>query len=177
MRRSAAAVASFAVLVGLASSGDAHIIPPRRAVTVEADADGVALLVAWTSERGPQGSELLARATWGRRGARARAAIRAMAAAEALEGLEILADGRPVKPSETRVKVRIETKQPARLVAVVLITVPRRGAHHLTLRDTSQMQSRLMWTDRSDGRASGPGKPGRWLAGRRHLTLTWTPSS
>lgn len=175
MRRPLAAAAALAALAAFAPSGAAHIIPPRRAVTVEADADGVALLVAWTSERGPQGSELLARATWGRRGPRARSAIRALAAAEALEGLEILADGRPVKPTETHVKVRVETREPARLVAVVLITVPRRGAHHLTLRDTSQMQSRLMWTDRSRGRASGPGKPGRWLAGRRHLTLTWNP--
>jgi hypothetical protein len=160
-------------LVASVAEAPAHEIPARRQVVAQADADRAMFLVTWASARGPQGSQLIARALWGRRGDRRQVAVEALASREALSGLEILADGVAVKPSSIEVKVRIDARQPARLVAAVLVTVDRDGARTITVRNRSAVSTRLMWT--SPGRAAtGPDQPRAWLPGRRTLTLTWT---
>ena len=163
------------LVCALAAEASAHEIPARRQVVVQAEADRAMILVTWTSARGPQGSQLIARALWGRRGERGRAALEALAAREALDGLEILAGGRPVEPTSIEVKVNVDPRRPARIVAAVLVTVPRVAARAITVRSTSPMSTRLMWTS-PDRAARGPDRAQRWLPGRRSLTLTWNPA-
>lgn len=165
----------IAVLAALAAEAGAHEIPARRQVVAQADAGKAMFLITWTSARGPQGSQLIARALWGRRGARRQAALEALAAREALDGLEILADGAPVEPASIEVKVNVDARRPARIVAAVLVTVPRASARAVTVRNRSTMSTRLMWIS-SDRAALGPDQPRRWLPGRRALTLTWKPA-
>jgi hypothetical protein len=185
VRRRVALVGLAAVLAVFfalwpAGEGAAHDSPERRQIIAQAEADAAVFLVAWTSARSPQGSQLLGRALWGRRAPRARVALEALAAREALASLEIRRDGAPVSftgsGARIDVEVKIDPRPPARVVAAVLITVPRRGAAAISLRDRSAERSRLMWIDRADGLVAGPDRPDRWLPGRRSLTLTWKPS-
>ena len=170
-----AIAASAVVTVAMIGEVAAHEFPARRQIVAQADADKAMFLITWTSARGPQGSQMVARALWGRRGKRRQAALEALASREAIAGLEIFADGSAVEPSSIEVKVHLDTRQPVRLVAVVLVTVARKGAQKISIRNKSSVATRLMWTA-PKGAARGPDRPRKWLPGRRTLTLTWTPT-
>ncbi len=176
MRAPAIAIA-FGALVLAAAAAQGHSVPPRRTVTVQAEKAGAAVLVTWTSARGPQGAQMLGRAAWGR-SARATDALRALASAEALRGLEFETGGVPVSPKSAKIKVRVDTgnsSDPPRIVCVVLLSFEskRKFKSELVVRSVGRVETGIRWIDKSVGRARSTQAAGKWLGPRRTLRLSW----
>jgi len=133
---------------GLApTSAFAHYVPARRSVTIQAEEHDAAVLVTWTSARGTQGAELLARAAWGRT-SRATDALRNLAANEALRGLHLTLDGQPARPATTHIKMRVEratARDPMRVFVAVLLTVKVGPGQSLALSVRGGASSQLRW--------------------------------
>ncbi len=135
-------------LLGLASAPAlAHYVPARRSITIQAEEHEAAVLITWTSARGSQGAELLARAAWGRR-SRANDALRNLAANEALRGLHLTLDDQPVRPATTHIKMRVErptARDPMRVFVAVLLTVQIGPGQSLALAVRGGASSQLRW--------------------------------
>ncbi len=178
MKTLANALAAVSVLVATATAAQdlhAHTVPARRSVTVQAESGEAAVLVTWTSARGPQGSQLLLRAAWGRSG-RARDAMRSLAATEALRGLLFLVDGNVAIPKTTEVKVRVDQKQPVRVFAAVLVTISVPAGSSLSVSRKSGAFTQLRWRTRTGPNinvgASSPIKEKTWIR-KRTLRIDW----
>ena len=153
------------------SLAEAHFVPADRMVVVQAEPDGLAVLVSY---RPPSGNRT---ALTGLAAHQRADVLKALLSVQAVAGLALAADGAPLPVTSVEAKLAEDPPGSGRAAIVLLITARRpAGARELTVSVADLGEpTRLQWLDRSRGRVVdyGPVPAGRWLSGQAALSLIW----
>jgi hypothetical protein len=154
-----------------AAVAEAHYVPADRMIVVQAEPDGLAVLVTY---RPPSGD----RSALTGLNARHRAdVLKALLSVQAIAGLAIQADGVTLPLDSVEAKLAEDPPGSGRGAVVLLLTARRpAGARELTVSVADLGEpTRLSWLDRSRGRVAefGPVSAGQWLRGQAAVSLIW----
>ena len=154
----------------------AHTFPAARTVVIQVESCELVLLVGYRPQTGEASDGVLARAV-GHPKSQGLDALRAMMSQQALAGLAITIDGKPLVPTQVRTKIGVEPGG-ARPMVVLLVTyaLPQGGTLALTSKDTRT--TRISWADRDSRRVdlARAATQGKWFDGVASFLLPMAPS-
>jgi hypothetical protein len=159
------------LLLLLASTAEAHFVPADRMIVVQAEPDGVAVLVTY---RPPSGERSVLTGL----SARHRPdVLRALLSVQAVAGVALSADGAPLAAGSVETKLVEDPPGSGRATVVVLLTArrpPRARSVNVSVVDFGE-PTRTKWVDRSRGRIAqfGPVAADQWIGGRSAISLVW----
>jgi hypothetical protein len=165
-------VRALLLVCALGATAHAHYVPADRMVVVQAEPEGVAVLITYRPASGER--TMLT----GLQARHRRDVLTALLGVQAIAGLGLTADGAPLAVSSLSTKLVEDPPGTGRAVVVVLVTADRPAAAReltVSVADLGEPQ-RLKWLDRSRGRVveSGPVAADRWLDGRSAISLVWS---